>query len=65
LISGENKKFADFLKGGTGLDKENQLEEIFERLQEMLNSMKYGSITLIVQDGKIIQMERNEKLRIK
>jgi hypothetical protein len=47
------------------LDKENQLEEIFERLQEMLNSMKYGSITLIVQDGKIIQMERNEKLRIK
>jgi hypothetical protein len=47
------------------LDKENQLEEIFDRLQEMLNSMKYGSITLIVQDGKIIQMERNEKLRIK
>lgn len=47
------------------MDKENQLEEIFERLQEMLNAMKYGSITLIVQDGKIIQMERNEKLRIK
>ncbi|MDF9761314.1 YezD family protein [Peribacillus simplex] len=47
------------------MDKENQLAEIFERLQEMLNSMKYGSITLIVQDGKIIQMERNEKLRIK
>ncbi|MDO7488629.1 YezD family protein [Peribacillus sp. NPDC096622] len=47
------------------MDKENQLEEIFERLQEMLTSMKYGSITLIVQDGKIIQMERNEKLRIK
>ncbi|CAH0223616.1 MULTISPECIES: YezD family protein [Bacillaceae] len=47
------------------MEKENQLEEIFERLQEMLNSMKYGSITLIVQDGKIIQMERNEKLRIK
>ncbi|MFS0669088.1 YezD family protein [Peribacillus frigoritolerans] len=47
------------------MNKENQLEEIFEHLQEMLNSMKYGSITLIVQDGKIIQMERNEKLRIK
>ena len=47
------------------MDKENQLKEIFERLQEMLKTMKYGSITLIVQDGKIIQMERNEKLRIK
>jgi hypothetical protein len=47
------------------LEKKNQLEEIFERLEEMLNTMKYGSITLVVQDGKIIQMERNEKLRIK
>ncbi len=47
------------------MEKENQLGEIFERLQEMLKTMKYGSITLIVQDGKVIQMERNEKLRIK
>lgn len=47
------------------MEKENQLEEIFERLQEMLKTMKYGSITLIVQDGKVIQMERNEKMRIK
>ncbi|MFJ7747808.1 YezD family protein [Peribacillus sp. NPDC097295] len=38
---------------------------MFERLQEMLKTMKYGSITLIVQDGKVIQMERNEKMRIK
>ncbi|MCK6258445.1 YezD family protein [Fictibacillus sp. KIGAM418] len=40
-------------------------EEIFEQLKEMLNSIKYGSITLIVQDGKLIQLEKNEKVRFK
>ncbi|WP_374703357.1 YezD family protein [Bacillus sp. V3-13] len=35
------------------------------RLQEILAGMKYGSITLVVQDGVVVQIEKNEKLRIK
>ncbi|MDE6833494.1 MAG: YezD family protein [Ruminococcus sp.] len=27
--------------------------------------MKYGNITLIVQDGKIIQIDKTEKYRLK
>ncbi|WP_425590302.1 YezD family protein [Fictibacillus sp. B-59209] len=38
---------------------------MFEQLKEMLNSIKYGSITLIIQDGKLIQLEKNEKVRFK
>ncbi|WP_425589553.1 MULTISPECIES: YezD family protein [Fictibacillus] len=38
---------------------------MFEHLKEMLSSIKYGSITLIVQDGKLIQLEKNEKVRFK
>ncbi|MCM1228174.1 MAG: YezD family protein [Clostridium sp.] len=34
--------------------------EIFEKLP---SGMKYGSITLIVQDGKIIQIDKTEKHR--
>ncbi|MCH1624044.1 YezD family protein [Fredinandcohnia sp. SECRCQ15] len=30
----------------------------------MLESIKYGSITLVVQDGKIVQIEKNEKVRL-
>ncbi|PLR94863.1 DUF2292 domain-containing protein [Bacillus sp. T33-2] len=30
----------------------------------MLESIKFGSITLVVQDGKIIQIEKNEKVRL-
>ncbi|QPA33348.1 YezD family protein [Anoxybacillus caldiproteolyticus] len=31
----------------------------------MLDSMKFGSITLVIQDGKIIQLEKNEKVRLR
>ncbi|WP_430005983.1 YezD family protein [Metabacillus idriensis] len=34
------------------------------KLREMLKTMNYGSVTLIVQDGKVIQLEKNEKVRI-
>ncbi|MCK6205478.1 DUF2292 domain-containing protein [Bacillus infantis] len=30
----------------------------------MLQSVKFGSITLVVQDGKVIQIEKNEKVRL-
>ncbi|MDR0137298.1 YezD family protein [Metabacillus idriensis] len=53
------------MKWGTAVGKEEQLELVFERLREMLKTMNYGSVTLIVQDGKVIQLEKNEKVRIK
>ncbi|WP_374110610.1 MULTISPECIES: YezD family protein [Neobacillus] len=34
-------------------------------LESMLVSLKFGSITLVVQDGKIVQIEKNEKVRLK
>ncbi|MCF6408185.1 YezD family protein [Pseudalkalibacillus salsuginis] len=35
------------------------------RINEMLETMKFGSVTLIVQDGKVIQIEKKEKVRLK
>jgi len=45
-------------------------KEIIEnkKLQEILKmaeQIKYGSITLIIQDGVIIQIDKNEKIRIR
>jgi hypothetical protein len=47
------------------MGNEDHLEAVMERLREMLKTMNYGSVTLIVQDGKVIQLEKNEKVRIK
>ena len=35
-----------------------------ETLEKLLQDMKYGSITLIVQDGKVIQIDKTEKYRM-
>lgn len=35
-----------------------------ETLEKLLQNMKYGSITLIVQDGKVIQIDKTEKYRM-
>ena len=32
---------------------------------DFLETIQYGSVTIIVQDGKILQIEKNEKIRIK
>ena len=34
-------------------------------VERYVKDIKYGSITLIVQDGKVIQIDRTEKIRIK
>ena len=36
-----------------------------DTLEKMLKQMKYGSVTLIIQDGKIVQIDKTEKYRIK
>lgn len=40
-------------------------KEDIEKLYEMAKTLKYGSITLVFQDGKLIQIEKNEKVRVK
>nr|WP_201715143.1 YezD family protein [Rossellomorea arthrocnemi] len=42
-----------------------QFDVVAEKIQSMLETMSFGSITIIVQDGKVIQLEKNEKVRIK
>ncbi|MDE6034997.1 MAG: YezD family protein [Ruminococcus sp.] len=36
-------------------------EKISEIIEKLLIDMKYGNIPLIVQDGKIIQIDKTEK----
>lgn len=34
------------------------------RIQEALRGLRYGQVTIIVQDGVVVQVERTEKLRL-
>ncbi|MDR1065169.1 MAG: YezD family protein [Oscillospiraceae bacterium] len=40
-------------------------EEQFQKLLAYLREIKYGTITLIIQDGKVVQIDKLEKIRFK
>jgi hypothetical protein len=41
------------------------LSRELERLvRETLASIRFGTVTLVVQDGRVIQVEKNEKIRL-
>ena len=38
--------------------------ELERRIKEALTDLRFGTLTLVVQDGKVVQLDRNEKVRI-
>jgi hypothetical protein len=39
-------------------------QEDLTRLLEMIGSIRYGSITLLIQDSKVVQIDKSEKVRL-
>ncbi len=37
---------------------------IAQRLIPLLHGLRYGSIEIVIHDGRVVQIERKEKLRI-
>ena len=40
------------------------LTAALERIRAALKGLRYGTVTIVVQDGVIVQVERSEKFRI-
>ncbi|MDD6492109.1 MAG: YezD family protein [Firmicutes bacterium] len=40
-------------------------EAYLEIIHSLVKDMKYGTITVIVQDGKVIQIDKTDKIRLK
>jgi hypothetical protein len=39
-------------------------DEVVDQLRELLAEVQFGSVTLIVQDGRVIQIDTTRKLRL-
>ena len=35
-----------------------------QQMQDLASTIRYGSITLVFQDGTLVQIDKNEKIRI-
>lgn len=48
-------------EGARGLDRTGQA---LDRINAALRGLRYGTVTAVVQDGVVVQVERTEKFRI-
>lgn len=39
-------------------------KEDLEKIKEFIEAIRFGSVTVIVQDGKVVQIEKHEKVRL-
>lgn len=37
---------------------------VLERIRESLEGLRFGAVTIVVHDGKVVQIERSEKVRL-
>lgn len=44
-------------------EKRVSVEEL-NKIKQLIESIRFGSVTVVVQDGKVIQIEKNEKIRL-
>lgn len=47
-----------------GKPNRDNLEIYLQEVKRIIGEIQYGSVTLVVQDGKIVQLERQEKVRL-
>ena len=50
---------------GLGSDgQDTQLMHALNRIHDALRGLRFGTVSVIVQDGVVVQVERTEKLRL-
>jgi hypothetical protein len=54
------------LGNGNGLRRnaDDAVEAVLAQVRELLDGVRFGSITLVVQDGVVVQIDRTEKRRL-
>ncbi len=45
--------------------KEAVRQETMKTVLAVMDSISYGSVTLLIQDGKILEIEKKEKIRLR
>ena len=47
------------------MEKDSPLsKEQIDRILKLIASVKFGSVNIVIQDGKVVQIEKHEKIRM-
>jgi hypothetical protein len=60
-----NVKEASMRKEGLSASNEQWGSELEKLIRAALKEIRFGTLSLVIQDGKVIQIDKSEKLRLK
>jgi hypothetical protein len=60
-----SERHDDDADGGYASRRQPLTDEAFSQLADALRGLRYGVVSIIVQDGVIVQIERTEKRRLR
>ncbi|HYS42441.1 MAG TPA: YezD family protein [Geobacteraceae bacterium] len=46
-------------------NSEQWSRELEQKVREALREIRYGTVTLVVQDSRVIQIDKSEKIRLR
>ncbi len=46
------------------LQKDGWNGELERQVRDALSVIRFGTVTLVIQDGRVIQIDKNEKIRL-
>ena len=46
------------------MPKSDENKSYLEILERLISEIRYGTVTVIIQDGKVIQIEKTDKIRL-
>jgi len=50
--------------GSSAANRDDRLQGALEQIRDALRGLRYGSLTIQVQDGVVVQIDRTEKRRL-
>jgi hypothetical protein len=67
LMSEPSKQPAVTLAPGAspGVTSNGTLEAALEQIRDALRGLRFGNVSIVVQDGVVVQIERTEKKRLR
>jgi len=45
------------------INKGSRVNDVVEQITLAINGIRFGSVEIVIHDGKVVQIERKEKLR--
>jgi hypothetical protein len=63
-VAKEGSKKSKDEKKEDGISEWGIEEEVLEQIANAVKQLKYGTVTIVIQDSRVIQIDKTEKMRL-